>query len=965
MINKAWYIPSILFFINITFAQIVVTEPEYPTRNDSIVVIFDATQTGAEELLNYTGTLYAHTGVNTNLGDWQHVIGSWGNNSNQPSLIRLDNNLYKLTIGKPREFYSVTNSFEKILRLAIVFRSSDGNSQTRPDIFIDLYEPGLNVVIDNPQVSNVDYGDPLRSPVFVRQFNSVDIKVSAVTIETEVSSLTLFVDQNQVSQSFVDTLEYTFNHGDYTTGAHTITAIGVDTAGLADSTSFVMFVNPVIEDMQPPEGVQPGITINSPTSVTLMLFAPYKKFVYLLGDFNDWKVDSSYFLKRWITGQDKIRWWITLNNITPGTEYGFQYLVDGDIRIADPYTEKILDPWNDQYISPVTYPNLKPYPTGKTGEAVSVFQTDQIPYNWNITNFQRPAETNLVIYELLVRDFVSTHDYKTLTDTIGYLKRLGINAVELMPVMEFEGNESWGYNPSFHFALDKYYGPKNDFKTFVDSCHANGIAVILDIVLNHIYGQSPLVRLYWDDANGRPAANNPWLNVTSPNPAYSWGYDFNHESQATKDYVDRVTRYWLSEYNIDGYRFDFTKGFTNTPGDGSGFDQSRIDILERMVDSLWAFDSTAYVVLEHFAPNSEETILANYGMMLWGNMNSQYNEATMGYASNLSDASYKTKGWAFPHLVAYMESHDEERLMYKNLRWGNSSGDYIIKDNLNLSLQRMKLAAAFYFLIPGPKMIWQFGELGYDYSIFYDPHTGTVPEPYGTDYAKTDSKPIRWDYFNVTTRLNLYKIFSALIHLKENYDVFRSTDFTTIVATYSKRINVTDPSMNVTIIGNFYVQENNIDPEFQQTGWWYDYFTGDSIYVTNTSEQISLQAGEFHIYTSVKLPAPEQGIIDDVESDISEQTVYDFSLAQNYPNPFNPSTKIKYTIPSAGTSLMKFVQIKIYDILGDEVAVLVNKEQPSGSYEVEFNASKLSSGIYFYQLTAGDFHKTKKMILLR
>jgi 1,4-alpha-glucan branching enzyme len=965
MINKAWYIPSILFFINITFAQIVVTEPEYPTQNDSIVVIFDATQTGAEELLNYTGTLYAHTGVNTNLGDWQHVIGSWGNNSNQPSLIRLDNNLYKLTIGKPREFYNVTNSFEKILQLAIVFRSSDGNSQTRPDIFIDLYEPGLNVVIDNPQVSNVDYGDPLRSPVFVRQFNSVDIKVSAVTIETEVSSLTLFVDQNQVSQSFVDTLEYTFNHGDYTTGAHTITAIGVDTAGLADSTSFVMFVNPVIEDMQPPEGVQPGITINSPTSVTLMLFAPYKKFVYLLGDFNDWKVDSSYFLKRWITGQDKITWWITLNNITPGTEYGFQYLVDGDIRIADPYTEKILDPWNDQYISPATYPNLKPYPTGKTGEAVSVFQTDQIPYNWNVTNFQRPAETNLVIYELLVRDFVSTHDYKTLTDTIGYLKRLGINAVELMPVMEFEGNESWGYNPSFHFALDKYYGPKNDFKTFVDSCHANGIAVILDIVLNHIYGQSPLVRLYWDDANGRPAANNPWLNVTSPNPAYSWGYDFNHESQATKDYVDRVTRYWLSEYNIDGYRFDFTKGFTNTPGDGSGFDQSRIDILERMVDSLWAFDSTAYVVLEHFAPNSEETILANYGMMLWGNMNSQYNEATMGYASNLSDASYKTKGWAFPHLVAYMESHDEERLMYKNLRWGNSSGDYIIKDNLNLSLQRMKLAAAFYFLIPGPKMIWQFGELGYDYSIFYDPHTGTVPEPYGTDYAKTDSKPIRWDYFNVTTRLNLYKIFSALIHLKENYDVFRSTDFTTIVATYSKRINVTDPSMNVTIIGNFYVQENNIDPEFQQTGWWYDYFTGDSIYVTNTSEQISLQAGEFHIYTSVKLPAPEQGIIDDVESDISEQTVYDFSLAQNYPNPFNPSTKIKYTIPSAGTSLMKFVQIKIYDILGDEVAVLVNKEQPSGSYEVEFNASKLSSGIYFYQLTAGDFHKTKKMILLR
>ena len=77
------------FFILHNKAQIVVTIPEYPTQSDSIVVLFDATQPGAEELLNYTGTVYAHTGVNTNLGDWQHVIGSWGNNQNQPALIEI------------------------------------------------------------------------------------------------------------------------------------------------------------------------------------------------------------------------------------------------------------------------------------------------------------------------------------------------------------------------------------------------------------------------------------------------------------------------------------------------------------------------------------------------------------------------------------------------------------------------------------------------------------------------------------------------------------------------------------------------------------------------------------------------------------------------------------------------------------------------------------------------------------
>ncbi len=93
------------------------------------------------------------------------------------------------------------------------------------------------------------------------------------------------------------------------------------------------------------------------------------------------------------------------------------------------------------------------------------------------------------------------------------------------------------------------------------------MAVIIDMVLNHSYGQSPLVQLYFD-GNGKVSADNPWYNVDSPNPVYSWGYDFNHESLDTKDFVDRVNSYWLEEFRVDGFRFDFTKGFTNTPGDG-------------------------------------------------------------------------------------------------------------------------------------------------------------------------------------------------------------------------------------------------------------------------------------------------------------------------------------------------------------------------------------------------------------
>ena len=335
-----------------------------------------------------------------------------------------------------------------------------------------------------------------------------------------------------------------------------------------------------------------------------------------------------------------------------------------------------------------------------------------------------------------------------------------------MPVMEFEGNESWGYNPDFMCALDKYYGPEDDFKKFIDAAHQMGIAVILDIVLNHQYGQSPLVRLWWDAANNRPASNSPYFNATSPNTAYSFGYDFNHESNATKNYVDRVTSYWLTNYHIDGYRFDFTKGFTNTAGDGGAYDQSRINILERMADKIWDVDSTAYIILEHFTANSEETVLTNYGMMVWGNMNGAYQQASMGYPSgppgtwDLTGTSYKSRGWNEPGLVAYMESHDEERLMYKAIQYGNSSGGYNIK-NVGTALNRIKLAAAFYLTIPGNKMIWQFGELGYDYSIDYNGRVG--------------NKPIKWDYYKDPERLNLYKTFQALIELKK-YNAFRSNN---------------------------------------------------------------------------------------------------------------------------------------------------------------------------------------------
>jgi 1,4-alpha-glucan branching enzyme len=933
------FLPLFLFFFAAALnAQILTWSPYFATKDDSITIIYDASE--GNGALAGVIPIYVHTGVITNLStsptDWKYVKTVWGQNTNQPQMNYLGNNRWRFTIHIP-SYYQVPAN-EEILQLAFVFRNSAGSIVGRDtdgsDIFLPLFKPGLNAAVVSPN----------QTPLFVEAGDSLLVEAASISSD----NLSLFINDTLIEQTNGTSIQR-YVHADYS-GKFRIKVIADSSSKTAaDSTYFIVKAPSVVEAR--PSGVEDGINYITNNSVILSLYAPLKQSVYVIGDFTNWEVDPSLQMK--ITPNDST-YWIEVSGLSPGTEYRFQYLIDENLRVADPYSEKILDPWNDQYITDATYPGLIEYPAGKTSQVVSVLQTAQPEFQWNHDAFQKPAKEDLVIYELLLRDFLAAHNYKTLIDTLGYLQRLGINAIELMPVMEFEGNESWGYNPMFHLAPDKYYGPKEDLKRFIDTCHSMGIAVILDMVLNHAFGQSPLVRMYWDAVNNRPAANSPFFNPVAKHD-YNVGYDFNHESSATKYFVDRVNQFWLEEYKFDGFRFDLSKGFTQKNSLGNvglwgQYDQSRIDLLKRMADEIWETDPEAIIILEHFADNSEETVLQNYGMMFWGNMNHNYSEASMGYhdngKSNLIGASYTSRGWNEPNLISFMESHDEERLMYKNIQYGNASGGYNIKD-LGTALNRVKLAAAFYFTIPGPKMIWQFGELGYDYSIDYNGRVG--------------NKPIRWDYYNDLKRRNLYKTFAALISLKQ-YDAFRSDNFSMDAAGSVKRINIYHDSMDVSIIGNFDVIPRDASPNFSRTGVWYDYFSGDSIDVSNTSALISLQPGEFHIYTTAKLPAPEPGILTGVDDEeiISGNIPENFELDQNYPNPFNPITNIGFRISELG-----FVNLKVYDVLGTEVATLINEEMLPGFYDITWNAEGLSSGVYFYKLEAGAFREVKKMILMK
>lgn len=959
---------TLLFCVTLRAQTKFTTIPEYPAETDSIIITFDVkNSTHQNKIAGYTGDVYAHTGVSLKyvtgtIVRWQNVISTWGDNIRQPKLNRIDNDIYQIVINNPRKYYNVTDPSVKIVELCFVLRSSDGAKQTE-DIFVPLYEKGISVLLKNPNV-NLLFGDPLRSPFFIESNNSVNINAKSISIGTKTREMKLLINDKEILKTNYDSILYSFEAQNYPKGENLVKIIAVDTSGVSDSVAFVIMKNPQVKNIELPYGLEHGINYYN-SDVYLVLFAPYKKFVYVLGDFNDWKVDTNYFMNRYEIRPDSVLYWIKLSNLEKGKEYAYQFYIDGNIRIPDPYAEKILDPWNDSYIPSSVYPNLQTYPYQKTENIVSVLKTEKETYKWKVEKFERPAKENLVIYELLVRDFVKTHNFQTLIDTISYFKKLGVNAIELMPVMEFEGNSSWGYNPMMYFAVDKYYGTSTKLKEFIDSCHSNGIAVILDVVLNHAFGLNPMVRMYWDTLNARPSANNPWFNQTSPNPVYSWGYDFNHESNNTKYFVDRVTSYWLNEFRADGFRFDFTKGFTNTRGEGSVYDLSRIKILKRIADKIWSVDSTAYVILEHFTEDKEEKELTDYGMMVWGNLNNQYSEASMGWnesgKSNFSRISYKARGFTKPHLLGYMESHDEERLMYKNLTWGNAFGTYDIK-NVNIALNRIKLASAFFLTVPGPKMIWQFGELGYDYSIDYN--------------GRLSEKPIRWDYYTdskFSERKKLFKFFAELISLKKKYKVFSTSSFALNVYSAIKKIDLYDSTMNVSIIGNFDVISRTNEFSFSNDGYWYEYFTGDSIRIENGKIILNLEPGDFKIFTSLKIPTPLNGkeIITSVlftQNEIEKN----FILEQNYPNPFNPSTIISYSLPEAS-----FVTLKVYDILGREVATLVNEYKEAGNYKVQFSinnyqlsnrittSNEYSSGVFFYSLKTNKFFEAKKMILLK
>jgi hypothetical protein len=236
------------------------------------------------------------------------------------------------------------------------------------------------------------------------------------------------------------------------------------------------------------------------------------------------------------------------------------------------------------------------------------------------------------------------------------------------------------------------------------------------------------------------------------------------------------------------------------------------------------------------------------------------------------------------------------------------------------------------FTIPGPKMLWQFGELGYDFTINLC-ENGNIDNG-----CRTSPKPIRWDYYQDPGRNRLYNVTAALLYLRKTYDVFETTDFTTSISSGKGRsIRLNSPGMNVLVMANIGLTEEPVAANFAHTGDWYEYYTGQTLSVSNTTAPITLQPGEYRLYLDQQVDLPAWVVFTGTE---------EISGALNglsvYPNPGSDRLMLDFSLLQNSR-----VRLDIRDLSGRAVATFGDYDLPSGDHHVELDAAQWPSGLYF------------------
>jgi 1,4-alpha-glucan branching enzyme len=467
----------------------------------------------------------------------------------------------------------------------------------------------------------------------------------------------------------------------------------------------------------------------SKAEIEFLLFAPYNNAATLLGSFSNWqempmqKGKDGYFRLRVPLADGEYQYRFRVQS----KSWFFQ--PDEWVTITDPYATDIDDGTQNGII------RIK---DGKPIVDEYVWQHDDKPL---------PPDHQLVIYEMHVGDFSGGEadsfirgKYTDVIDKLDYLAQLGINAIELMPVKEFPGDQSWGYNPRYFFATESSYGSTADLKRLIDECHARGIRVFIDGVYNHSDSSAPLAHLDHDY----------WYHHDPKNPEFNWGPEFNYEKYDEEhdvmpawQFIGSTVRFWVQEYHLDGIRYDAAKQIGN-------FDFMRWVAAEAR---RMASNKPFYNVAEYLPPEPAITGLEGPMDGCWHDFFKHTithylctGECNLEAIKDVIDA--RRKGFqGLTNVVNYLSNHDHERLLHVLGERGILGAE---------AFRRERLGAAILITAFGIPMLW-------------------MGQEFGEFKAKTiEQNKINWSLLTVNENRELFDTYKKLIALRKQHAAFSS-----------------------------------------------------------------------------------------------------------------------------------------------------------------------------------------------
>ncbi|MCC3585338.1 alpha-amylase family glycosyl hydrolase [Microcoleus sp. PH2017_30_WIL_O_A] len=518
--------------------------------------------------------------------------------------------------------------------------------------------------------------------------------------------------------------------------------------------------------------------------IEFQLFAPYNKGAALMGSFSNWeeipmaKDEEGYFRTR-VELEDGV--------------YQYKFRVQSKSWFLE------ADQWVD-VVDPCATDIDDPTQNG----AIRIKDGDRIvdTYVWQHDDKPLPADRELVIYEMHVADFsggeadpLARGKYEHVVEKLDYLVELGVNAIELMPLKEYPGDYSWGYNPRYFFAAESSYGTTEQLKNLIDECHGRGIRVIIDGIYNHSESSSPLTQIDHDY----------WYHHAPRDPDNNWGPEFNYEfydenlgTYPARKFIGDTVRYWIQEYHLDGIRFDAARQIAN------------YDFMHWIVQEAKnaAGPKPFYTVAEYIP---ETPSITNIDGPMDGCWHDSFYHCIVEHIcgdtfdlERLKDViDCKRQGFlGATNVVNYFSNHDRDRVF-------SELGDRGILDEP--AFKRAKLGSVLLMTAVGVPLIW-------------------MGEEFGEYKAKTiEQAKIDWTLLGNDMNKGLWEYYKGLIHLRknnqalytENIDFFHEDPDSKVFA-YTRW---NDEGSRVVVVAN--LSENYLAgysvPHFPANGTWHEW----------------------------------------------------------------------------------------------------------------------------------------------